>query len=130
MTKEQKRRLANKFAQAQITEEDLKLSIADWKAELEAADPHYESLKRDLLTRQLEDLKAQLKEAQAKTDELRARCREMDVPQPEPMHPGGGVAAMLERDQKPKKWDTGGTIDSRDSEWASPEVPGSNRRAR
>jgi predicted RNase H-like nuclease (RuvC/YqgF family) len=130
MTREQRRRLANKLAQAQVTEADLRAAIADWQSELESTDPAYESMKRELLKRQLEDLKAQLKEAQAKTDALRTRCRELDVPQPEPMHPGGGVAAMLEKDKRPVKWDTGGTIDSRDAEWASPEVPGSNRSRR
>jgi hypothetical protein len=128
MTKEQRRRLQNKYAQALVTEEDLKLTIADWQGELESADPHYESLKREVLKRQLEGLRAQLKEAQAKTDELRQRCRDLDIGEPEPIHPGGAVAAIMEREKKPTKWDTGGTIDSRESAWAAPEVPGSNRR--
>jgi hypothetical protein len=128
MTKEQKRRLRNKYDQAIVREEDLRAAIADWEREIAGAEPAYESMKIALLNRQLEDFRAQLKAVQAEADALRVRCRELDIGEPEPIHPHGAAAAIRERDKRPTQWGMGGPISEVTKEWDAPEVEGSNRR--
>lgn len=124
----ERRRLRRQFDQSVTHEEDLRVALADWQRELDAADVDFEPRRRELLTAQIVDLKEQLVRAQAEVDELRELVRKHNVPEAEARHPGGGVAALLARDKKPTKWGQGGHIRDRNAGWESPEVPG--RRSR
>jgi hypothetical protein len=128
MTTAEKRRLRNRLLQATTTEEDLKACIRDWARDLEAADPGFEPGKIAILSAQLVDFKDQLRRIQEEADRLRVQVRELDIPPAEPIHPGGAVAAILERDKRPTQWGMGGDINSRDADWEAPEVEGSNRK--
>jgi hypothetical protein len=122
VNKQEQMRLRRAHDNAILREEDLRVSINDWKRELASADPDYQPRKVALLTAQLEDLKGQLKEVQEEADKLRVQIRELGIPEAEPVHPGGAAAAIIERDKRPTQWNQGGDIRDRDSAWEAPEI--------
>jgi hypothetical protein len=122
MNASEKRQLRADHDQAVVTEEDLRYAIADHERELSAADAAYEPRRVQMLEGQLADLRRRLAETQAKVDQLRAAMRAADVPAAEPPHPGGAVAAILERDKRPRQWNVGGDINDRDAAWEAPIV--------
>jgi len=128
LTPTERKRLRRAYDQMVVLEEDLRVNIGDFAKELEGTDPDFEPKRHALLKGQLADLKERLRETQLEVDALRLLVRAHDVPEAEPVHPGGAVAALLERDRKPTKWDQGGPIGDRDASWESPEVPGDRRR--
>jgi hypothetical protein len=122
MTKQEQMRIRRAHDNAVLREEDLRVSISDWKRELASADPDFQPRKVELLTAQLEDMKQQLREVQEEADKLRVQIREMGIPEAEPVHPGGAAAAIIERDKRPTQWNQGGDIRDRDSAWDAPEI--------
>jgi len=127
MNEQEKRRLRRQYDQAVTHEEDLRVGLKDWQKELDQADRDFEPRRVELLTAEIADLKEQLRQAQELVDELRRAIREHDVPEAEVAYPDA-VSAVLARDKRPVKWNTGGPIGDRDAGWESPEVPGDRRR--
>jgi len=128
LTPTERKRLRRAYDQMVVLEEDLRVNIGDFAKELEGTDPDFEPKRHALLKGQLADLKERLRETQLEVDALHVQIRAHDVAESEPVHPGGAVAALLERDRRPVRWGTGGDIRERDADWQSPEVPGDRRR--
>ena len=128
LTPTERKRLRRAYDQAVTHEQDLKVGLKDWQKELDATDPDFEPKRHTLLTAEIAELKEQLAQTQREMDELHLQIRKHGVPEAEPVHPGGAVAALLERDKRPIRWGQGGDIKDRDASWESPEVPGDRRR--
>jgi len=127
MNAEQRRRLSRAFAQAQTTEEDTRIAIADHERELAVADPNFQPRKVAMLREQLAHLRTRLVEAQDRVDELRREVREANLPPDEPPQ-ATAFAAIKARDSKPTVWGTGGDISEVRREWDAPIQPKRNPR--
>jgi hypothetical protein len=127
VTKAEKVRLRRRFDNAVLREEDLKVALADDRRELEAI-RGFDPRRAAYFAQRITVLEQQLKQTRQEVDELQRQVRDLDLPAPEPPHPGGAVGAILERDKKPRVYNTGGDIKDRNAGWDAPEVEGSNRR--
>jgi hypothetical protein len=132
MNSQAKQRLRRAYDQAVVREEDLSVALADEKRELAAMDERFEPGKAAVFRKRIAVFERELEKAGEEVDRLRKEVRAAGVPPVEEPHPGGAVQAIKAREKnaRPTQWNQGGTISSRDAEWAAPEVPGSNRGRR